>query len=83
VSAFLFAKAYFFPDYSSFLLGVSDLLLLLLSSPWILLFSALIRLFSLEGNLVAVLSTIASVAINAAVRNYVGNKFESAPDTLP
>ncbi len=81
-TAVLLFKAYFFPDYSSFVLGVSDFLLMLLTSPWIFLFSPLVGLSGLEGNSAAEICMVGSVAINAAVLYYIGKKFERAPDSL-
>ncbi len=79
----LFFKAYFFsPDYSTFLLSVSDFFLMLLLSPWIFIVSAVAQIYGLDGNLVGIVGTVGSVALNAAILYYVGLKFEKAPDSL-
>ncbi|MFZ0751806.1 MAG: hypothetical protein WAM70_20770, partial [Pyrinomonadaceae bacterium] len=61
ITLFLLGRAYFFPDYTSFSLGLSDMLLLLAISPWIFLFGALIDFFGLEGNLIANIAHVSSV----------------------
>ena len=78
----LLAKAHFFPYYSTLLLSVSDLFLLMLVTPWIFLFSAVVQSFGLEGILVDYLVKVGSVTANAAILYYMGLKFERAPDSL-
>lgn len=76
----LLIRTIFFDDHFSMFPGTSDLVLLLLMSPWIFLFTAIINYVGIEGNLVANLAMFIGVAINAAGLYYLGREFEHAPN---
>jgi hypothetical protein len=82
ITLFLLGHAIFSPDYTLFSLGLSDMLLLLATTPWMLLFAALIDFFALEGNLIANIALFASVAINASIFYCVGRLFEHAVEQI-
>ena len=78
VTLFLLGRAYFFADNSLFSLSLADMVLLLLMTPWLFLFSTLIDFLGLEGNLFANLAVLASVAVNAGILYFLGRGLERA-----
>jgi hypothetical protein len=63
-------------------IGLSDLLLLLLTSPWIFFLPSALDAGGFGSGMAGSAGLALCVVLNAAILYYVGLKFERAPDSL-